>query len=308
MPRQFAPGKAVITGEHSMLYGYPSLTTALAAGVTVDLDYEQQGTGYVQENTWTIRKDISTSPHNSVIQTAMEHFFHGFKKRLKNSLVQRVESQLPIQTGLGSSSAVAAATLLALAELFEVEMTVGDLESIVLVIEKQLDRKTNPIDSFTVCRRGICRFSYQDQNWSCEALFGSAQHLQNMILIDSGKPFESPQQMMVRVSSFVAGNPSARQTLEQLGGLVQSYVDCLQQNGDMAQLLRYNHQLLQQLPVYGKTAQEIVSYVEQVGGGAKISGPGGLAQGSGMILAYHPNKQALLDLCAQAGWRWLAVV
>lgn len=308
MPRQFAPGKAVITGEHSMLYGYPSLTMALASGVTVDLDYEDQDSSYVKENTWTIRKDVSTSPHNPVIQTAIEHFLHGYKKRLRKSLIQTVESQLPVQAGLGSSSAVAAATLLALSQLFEVEMTVADLESIVLVIEKQLDRKTNPIDSFTICRRGICRFSYQDQNWNCEALFGSAQHLQNMILINSGKPFENPKQMMVRVSSFVAGNPSSRQTLQQLGDLVQSYVDCMQQNGDMVQLLRYNHQLLQQLPVCGKNALEIIQLVEQSGGGAKVSGPGGLAQGSGMILAYHSNKQTLLDLCAEQNWGWLAVV
>lgn len=305
MAQQFAPGKVIISGEHSVVYGYPALTTSLAIGITVRIE-EQQVSNQVSPNHFFIRQDGKLMPHNPVLMPALNLFFEKSKKHAKNPLWVEVTSQLPTGSGLGSSSTLAAAFILALAEHFSVELTVEQLANMVWEVEQALYKQASPIDAFTVARGGVWRFS-RSQGWLSEPLFGSASQLAQLLVIHSGTPVETTGEMVAQVGAFIAGNPHAKDVLGQLGGLVEQYVHFLEQGLALDQLIRQNHILLSELPVIGIQAKAMVTAIEQIGGAAKITGAGGVKAGSGMLLAYHQNRDALVQLCQQYNWQYLPV-
>lgn len=305
MAQQFAPGKIIITGEHSVVYGYPALTTSLSIGITVRIE-EQQVSNQVSPNHFFIRQDGKLMPQNPVLVPALALFWEKSKKKAKNPLWIEVSSQLPTGSGLGSSSTLAAAFILALAEQFEVEFTVEQLANMVWEVEQAIYKQASPIDAFTVARGGVWRFS-RSQGWLSEPLFGSASQLAQLLVIHSGTPVESTAEMVSLVGAFIAGNPHAKDVLAQLGGLVEQYVHFLEQGLPLDQLIRQNHVLLSELPVIGLQARSMITAIEQIGGAAKITGAGGVKAGSGMLLAYHQNRDALVQLCQQYNWQYLPV-
>lgn len=305
MAQQFAPGKVIITGEHSVVYGYPALTTSLAIGITVRIE-EQQVSNQVSPNHFFVRQDGKLMPHNPVLVPALDLFFSKTKKKPKQPLWCEVTSQLPTGSGLGSSSALAAAFLLSLAEQFQVELTVEQLANMVWEVEQAIYKQASPIDAYTVARGGIWRFS-RSQGWLSEPLFGSASQLAQLLVIHSGTPVESTAEMVAQVGAFIAGNPHAKDVLAQLGGLVEQYVHFLEQGIPLDQLIRQNHVLLSELPVVGIQAKAMITAIEQIGGAAKITGAGGSKAGSGMLLAYHQNRDQLVQLCQQYNWQYLPV-
>lgn len=309
MAKQFAPGKVIISGEHSVVYGYPALTTSLAIGITVTVELHEdasQLSTQLASNQFFIRQDGKILPQNPVLTPALELFQKKMHKKVNRPLWCEVTSQLPTGSGLGSSSALASAFILALAEEFGVEMSADQLAKLVWEVEQAIYPQASPIDAHTVARGGVWRFT-RSQGWLSEPLFGSATQLAQLIVIHSGTPVESTAEMVAQVGSFLAGNPQAKQTLAELGGLVEQYVSCLEQGLPLDQLIRQNHRLLAQLPVVGQQALGMIAAIEQIGGAAKITGAGGVKAGSGMILAYHQNREQLVQLCQQYNWQYLPV-
>ncbi len=54
---------------------------------------------------------------------------------------------------------------------------------------------------------------------------------------------------------------------------------------------------LEKINVIGDTAKKMIRGIENIGGVAKISGAGGIKNGSGMILVYHPNIKTFQTFC-----------
>jgi mevalonate kinase len=63
----------------------------------------------------------------------------------------------------------------------------------------------------------------------------------------------------------------------------------------MMQILLSGERNLEMLGVVGKKAKALIEEIEGLGGVAKISGAGGVKNGSGMLLSYHDDSSVLLD-------------
>jgi len=53
--------------------------------------------------------------------------------------------------------------------------------------------------------------------------------------------------------------------------------------------------------VVGKKAQSLIRSIEKLGGFAKISGAGGITEGSGMILCYLSNFEKIEEIAKKFG-------
>lgn len=63
----------------------------------------------------------------------------------------------------------------------------------------------------------------------------------------------------------------------------------------LGDLFKENEKLLEELKVVSSQTQSLIRKIEKIGGGAKISGAGGIKRGSGIILAYHQEPGILLN-------------
>jgi mevalonate kinase len=303
--RQFAPGKMMLTGEYSVTYGYPAITASLAIGVTISQE-KQKITTSVSPDNFFIRQDGNVMPRDVYFQAVVDVFQEETNKKIHDTYWCQILSQIPEGYDLGRQTALVVAVLLNLAEELRVEISYEMLARMTLLVKQRVNPGTDPIDAYTISRRGIWQF-YRSQGWQSQALFGSAVQMSSMILINTGIAVESAAEMTAAVGSFLAGNQRAKQVLAELGALSKDYVQHLEQGLVLDALIQQNHRLLCELPVVGNVARHVIAQIEAVGGSGKITGRGGVRAGSGMVLGYHQDLSILINLCVQNNWQYLPV-
>ncbi len=113
-----------------------------------------------------------------------------------------------------------------------------------------------------------------------------------LLLVNSGRPTESTKEMI----ELVARNPDKDMLIEKIGELTQKAKAKLEMGEDVAELLNENGLLLEQLGVVGKKARELSEVLRTIGAKVKISGAGGVASGSGMMMVVHPDLTQIKKL------------
>ena len=126
--------------------------------------------------------------------------------------------------------------------------------------------------------------------------FKPHKNIKQFILINSGKPKESTREMVEKVAKLKKQFPQKVKSLffsqEELtknmalalkDGDEESLINCIKMG-------EYN---LEKLGVVGRKARLIIRKIEKLGGAAKISGAGGVKDGSGILLAYHKSSAIL---------------
>jgi mevalonate kinase len=250
-----APGKVILAGEHAVVYGYPAIVAAIDRRLTV-----------------TVKPGKSQNKYTGLVKFALEQILDpGEPVDLK------IDSQIPLNSGLGSSAALATALVWALKPKAELE----EKNRLVKIIEDFQHGKASGVDQTIVREGGFLRF----QKGEFERI---ELPIKAAILIDSGKPEESTGDMVKQVAR---GNFEAE--FKQIGKLVDTW-----QPG----LIKENERLLEKIGVVGNKAKQIIRKIETIGGAAKICGAGGVKAGSGMLLAYHRDQAKLIQLIKQAGW------
>lgn len=274
-----APGKIHLLGEHAVVYGKPALLAAIDLRVTVSITPSPQALASKQKE--NIKKIIE-----SIVKKTLNI-------RTIPSYNLTISSQIPIGSGLGSSSAVSSAYIAALLSFLNIKWNLEDVSSLAYEAEKVFHGNPSGADNTTVIFGGI--LWYRKKTEPVQIL----SQIKQFVLIDSGKPVESTKEMVEKVRiKLQESRIKVQKIFDDQERLVKELIVALKE-GDQNQLvniIREGERNLESLGVVSKRAQEIIRLVEKVGGAAKISGAGGVKSGSGMLLCYHKNSKALLAL------------
>ena len=255
-----APGKISLAGEHAVVYGYPAIVAAIDRRLTV-----------------TACRGKTGKPASGLVKFALSQILKP------GEIVDlKIDSEIPINSGLGSSAALATALVWALRSKAPLE----EKNRLVKIIEDYQHGKSSGVDQ-TIVREGGC-LRFQKREFEPVSL-----GLKQAVLIDSGKPKESTGDMVKKVA-----RSNFSKQFKQIGKLVGQW---------RPELIKENEQLLESIGVVGKKAQTMVRLIEKSGGVAKICGAGGVRDGSGMLLAYHRDHQKLLRLIKRSSWHYLKV-
>jgi len=224
----------------------------------------------------------------------------AINKRLKlevvineNKLDWKINSEIPVRCGLGSSAALSVTQAALLLYLKTKKINKELINEISFNLEKIHHGKPSGIDNTVAVYGGIILFK------KFKLFKGlKVKKMPEFLLINSGKPSETTKEMVKNVESRIM-NYETRKILKSIGKLSNRFVKALnlEDLNSLGLLITENERLLEQLGVVGIKAQKLIQDIEKIGGSAKICGAGGLKTGSGIILVYHKYLQDVKKYC-----------
>jgi mevalonate kinase len=263
----FYRGKIILTGEHSVVHGYSAILASLDLGVSCTA---KEG---------NLEEAQKLDPY-------LQHLLQIFSKMTKIkefNLSLKIDSNLPIKSGLGSSAAFAAAVFSELANFYNYSLNSDRLYNLVLEAENFIHGHSSGADPSIVVYGGLIAFKKGQMRQLAPSILVN----KTFFLIDSGEATESTGEMIKKVAS----TESNQQILSEIGDLSQKILNDLENDNFNPQLLNENQSLLEKIGVVSPKAMDLIKKLQKFGACCKITGAGGVKTGSGYILAFHEESQ-----------------
>ncbi|MFQ5909660.1 MAG: mevalonate kinase [Thermoplasmata archaeon] len=280
-----APGKLILFGEHAVVLGEPALS--IAVDLRVSTRAERSAIFKVNGKSIGRRK-------YRYVKGAIEEVWRG------EPLALRVNSELPVAAGLGSSAAVTVSTLGTLLHLM------GEFDPVTVArngfqVELRVQGNASPIDTTTSTHGGgilvdgsagsglLWRLSRDDTEWF---LHDCPLPDLSVVVGDTGIKAETGP-LVSRVRKLTARSQVARDQIKKIGRITLRGKAALQE-GDFSlagELMNQNHELLNALGVGHPALEKLISACEGLSYGAKLTGAGG--GGSMIALTDEPEEVAM---------------
>lgn len=287
-----AHAKAILLGEHAVVYGAPALAIPVH-GLGVQAQLRPRPTGLSIDSELFTGEVYDAPARLQPVITALRAGLadHGNQ----TGLHLRLRSTVPYERGLGSSAAVAAAVARAVADLTQSELQHEELYELVQQAERVAHGKPSGLDARAVTSAGPIRF---------DAGHATAVEVAEPLvftLADSGAS-GSTAQSVAAVRTRQADDPDhVNSLLAQLGELAEAGAADLPlgRGAALGQRMRQAHLLLRHLGVSDPRLDMLVEAAHTAGSpGAKLTGGG---QGGCVIaLANSTQHAAQLAVALQA--------
>jgi mevalonate kinase len=313
----FAPGKLILSGEHAVVYGKPALAMAvnryaiatatpqllpLISFDLSDLSYERgltvlaldQLKNHIKQKyqrfisgEFKIR-DVLQKPME-LAQFAFSLFLETLNLTLTQGIKIRLQSEIPMGCGMGSSAATVLSVVHAIAHHLHINLPPEIIYRLGLEAENMQHGHSSGLD-LRVSLHGGCIY-VKGQDFSKRAV-----PTVPMYLINTGMPETSTGECV----SAVANHFQASAIGDEFAAVTDAMDSALQQNNwlEVVSAVRANHELLTRIGVVPQNIQDFISEITTLGGAAKICGAGAVSGNkAGVVLALHEDKSILDALC-----------
>ncbi|MBI2184894.1 MAG: mevalonate kinase [Thaumarchaeota archaeon] len=280
----WAPGKTILIGEHFVVHGAYALAAALTKGVTVQA--EPFTTSKIISEQGRLRADSledapdPLKPIAAAVQATLRHLDEN------RGVALTITSDLPRASGLGSSSAVAVASVAATATSLGHQLTKQELAELASVSEKMVHGNPSGVDVAVAIHGGLMLFKKGSTvkpvhlHGTVDLVVGvSGVERRTKVMVEEFAKMKNkyPNSFMGMVNSSskfsqLAAESLVKRDLETVGSV-----------------FNYQHTVLK---TFGMSTDLLDKMVEEAlrGGalGAKLTGAGG----GGSIIALPPNSRA----------------
>ena len=323
-----APGKLILSGEHAVVYGRPALAMAVnrnaqtfitmeGADGTVSFDLSNL---QAEKESFSLRalrefhsrvqrnyeeflagqlsiRDVLHKPVD-LFQFAFVTVLDGLHLKMGGGVNVRLNSNIPIGCGMGSSAATILSVLRGLGHYYRVDFRPDWYARYSLEVENMQHGKASGLDTYVSLHGGCVRF----QN-------GEAREMPlprvPLYIVNTGQPQSSTGESVAAVArKHGAGSP----VWDHFEGVVDRMEKALLHDDLKAfqKAMRENHRLLDQIGVVPGRVSDFVNEIEQAGAAAKICGAGSVAgDGAGMVLV--ASRETPAELCAKFGYELMTV-
>jgi len=318
--RAVSPGKLILSGEHSVVYGAPAVAMAIdrsaqavilpGSGKTVSFDVQglEAGESFtllaLQDFKERVLKNYRGFLNGElgireVLSKPVDLFKYAYvmtldalHHKIDEGICLRIRSTIPAGCGLGSSAATVLSELRALGHYLRVDFRPDWYYEFSLEAEKLQHGRPSGLDSYISLYGGCARF--QD---------GNAQSLPlprlKMYLVQTGAPAVTTGECV----SAVRDRFGTSTIWSEFSQVTDGLPDALARNDIplIRALIRENHRLLLKIGVVPEKVERFIAEVEQKGGAAKICGAGAIrgdAAGAVLVLADRSPD----ELCRRYGF------
>jgi mevalonate kinase len=273
-PQVSAPAKIILFGEHAVVYGQPALAVPVSQ-LRVTATLEPNAQGGLQIVAADINQVLPVTLDGDIVQNALGQMARLTLEHLKISppnVTIKIESQIPLASGLGSGAAVSAALGRAIAKAANRELADHDLSTLVYEIERIHHGTPSGVDNTVIVYE---RPVYFIRDVRIETLnIGQAVYL---LIADTGKAALT-RDSVGDVRKLYEHEPQTTLPIIQAIGKIAQQARAALEAGDtvaLGQLANQNHTLLQQLTVSSSELDHLVDAARNAGAlGAKLSGGG----------------------------------
>lgn len=290
MIRVSIPGKIHLIGEHSVVYG----KTAILASINLYL-HAKISKSPTKQVLGLIQFDDAISNMQKAIE---KKIIEKFKlEKIPGYKIEIDKSGIPVGSGLGTSASLCAAFTICLLRFLDTNYSTQDVFEIALEGEKIFHGNPSGGDLATVLTEGLISFEKNKKDFKINSLnLKIPKSLNQMLLINSGKPEEKTSDMVLYVAKK-SDSSTFKKIINSQDSLAGKMILALKKED--ANLFMKTVSLaeinLEKLGVVSQSAKLIIRQIEGLKGAAKISGAGGIKKGSGMILAFHENPKILIE-------------
>jgi len=296
-----APGKAILLGEHAVVYGRPAIAIPVwevaAQAEVLDDPGAPPGAIWLEAPAIELAGDLASLDPAHPLPRIVLDTLHAIGVKQPAALRLRVTSTIPIASGLGSGAAVSVAIARALSQHLGAPLDPSRISGLAFAVERIHHGTPSGIDNTVVAygqpvyfRRGEAPEPFRVGAALC------------LVLGDSGVPV-STSVAVGGVRERRRANPVTYEArFDAIGALVDEGRDCIEAGRpvELGDLMSRNHALLQEIGVSSLALDALVHAALEAGAwGAKLSGAG---LGGTMLALAPPGRQhAIADALLHAG-------
>lgn len=322
-----APGKLILSGEHAIVYGRPALAMAVnryaEAQTTAqrapfisfdfgDLAYQQalrfatldrlkerikQKYRLFLRGEFKIR-DVVQKPVE-LAQFALSLFFEILNVRPKHGLKIKVQSDIPMGCGMGSSAAIILSIIHAIAHHLELDLSPELFYRLGLEAENMQHGRSSGLD-LKISQRGGCLLVKDGQ------VFPRSVPQIPLYLINTGTPASTTGECVAAAERFFDDQHLA----DDFAAVTDAMDQAIQANNDKAfhDAIQQNHRLLVSIGVVPEKVQQFIAEINNSSGAAKICGAGSIVgDNAGVVMAAIDDVAILTEHCARYRYSLLPV-
>ena len=315
-----APGKLILSGEHSVVYGKPAIAMAIDRSAVFELT-PQAGDevsfdlpGEAESNSLTVmalrdlKRRVDKKYHEflrgemgigyvlgapiDLFRFAFIHTLDGLHRKLDSGVVMKLRSSIPVGCGMGSSAATVLSEIRALGHYLRVDFKPDWYYEYSLEAEKLQHGKPSGVDSY-ISLHGGCA-SFKD---------GVARPMSlprmKMFMVQTGIPESTTGECVMEVERKMRSSA----IWSEFEDVTIAFEQAIRSNDGqkLHWLVRENNRLLVAIGVVPVRVQRFICEIERWGGSAKICGAGSVVgNNAGVVLVFAETPPA--ELCAKHGY------
>ncbi|WP_298937265.1 hypothetical protein [uncultured Ruegeria sp.] len=334
-PRAHAPGKVILSGDHSVVFGAPVLAVSIARYTEVWLNpirgcsglftaFKQVSSGefypFAMLDEFKQRLDrrfeqfvAGELPVQNILQRPDELAMYAvtlFLQQLSKPKVRknhqipisgtlRSRSSLPLGAGMGSSAAIIAAIFALYESLFNEIVSPQERVERIRFCERLQHGHGSAVDAATVVYGGVIRVDGDRVSRPNIPQHHALWTGDGWYWVFHGTPASATGECVEAVRRFHEKDVALWQEFNDCTNTLQSNLEA---SVSPIKTLRHNHRLLVRIGVVPSATQNFVNAVERIGGAAKVCGAGSIkGEQGGMVLVYMEDEDAMNALMTDHG-------
>ena len=268
-----APGKIILFGEHFVVYQNKAILGAINKYARVTT--EKTNTDNILISSSLGQSSIQKDEDVSNVEKKFRPFFYIAKQVIERNnfekgITIKIESDIPIGAGLGSSSACCVAAAASILNLFN-DTDEKEVLELAINAEKTIFPNTSGADCTVSVSGGIIEYQKEKGFSKIET-----ENEFNFIIIDS-EQVHSTDKVVERVRKFKENNSDVFTELcSEEERLIAKALDSMKKNDleTIGKCMAQNQMFLEQIGVSNDELLSITKEIEKITFGAKITGAG----------------------------------
>ena len=296
-----APGKFILFGEHSVVYGHPAIAVPVlevnARAVISALVGKPSSTIQIKDPAFNLDGFLKDLPFNHAVNQSIELTLKELNIETHPAFKLQLSSSIPLASGMGSGAAISVAIIRAVSTFLGKKLDNEIVNKIAFEVEKIHHGTPSGIDNTVV--------TYQQpvfyvKGQPIEKL--EVENAFNFLIADTGEKSSTAVTVADVRKSWEANQEKYNSLFKSCGEIATQAKEVLKTSDieRLGELMNNNHQLLQEMEVSSPKLDEFTQVANSSGAfGAKMSGGG---RGGIMIaLVSEENKQIVSDTLKEAG-------
>ena len=267
-----APGKVILFGEHFVVYGVKAILCSINKRVTVTAEKTNDKKIFINSEIG----NLILEPNKSIseINSPLKPFYYLANKVIKNQdtgIQIKIDSEIPLGVGLGSSSACCVAGAAAIFKLFG-DISKEKILELAIEAERTIFENTSGADCTVCVYGGIMEYDKKQG-------FKKIEDEPNFQLVIANSNIEhSTESMVSEVKAFTIKNKEEfSKLLDQELELVEDVLKLLKENNTikLGEKINQNQKYLETIGISNNQLRKMIEIGQKTSFGAKITGSGG---------------------------------